>query len=372
MEVRRESSNGKMCVEARMMRPAFKKVQIVYYLSRNGHLEHPHYMEVTHLVHQQLRLKDVIDRLTVLRGKAMASLYSWSCKRIYKNGYVWNDLAQNDVIYPSEGAEYVLKGSELIEGTTDKLRHLHISKVPLIEPNRKSLVSKQRFEAEEMANSQYDRDEEEEEYTSTLTPRSRRSREVSTDEFKPPKAEFSSETNSFSSPPSTTSSSVSEKANNEVIGVEKGGAISKDFEDVGNEPLLNRNSMLLSLISCGGSVSFRKAAPPEAARRSGLHKRVVCKSAVKHAVDADEDVKMIGSMSENPRFGNLQSEEKEYFSGSIVEAIAIEKVEGLKKSSSHNEEKSCMSGLGEAADEEHVQKKKGKCMPMKRSCYRQP
>ena len=63
-----------------------------------------------------------------------------------------------------------------------------------------------------------------------------------------------------------------------MIGVEKGGAISKDVEDVGTEPLLSRNSMLLSLIACGGSVSFRKAAPPEAARRSGsggLHKGVV-------------------------------------------------------------------------------------------------
>ncbi|KAG6397467.1 hypothetical protein SASPL_143634 [Salvia splendens] len=307
------------CVEARMMKPSFKKVQILYYLSRNGHLDHPHYMEVTHLFHQQLRLKDVIDRLTVLRGKAMPSLYSWSCKRIYKNGYVWNDLAQNDAIYPCEGAEYVLKGSELIEGATEKLRHLQISKVPQI-------------------NNQYDRDEEEEGYTSTFTPRSRRSRGVSTDEFKAPKAELLSETNSFSSPPSTTSSSVSEKTNNEAIGVEKG----KDFEDVGHEPLLSRNSMLLSLIACGSSVSFRKAAPPEAARRSGvggLHKGVVCKSAVKLVVDEDEDVKMIGLMSENPRFGNLQSEEKEYFSSSIVEAIPIEKVEGLKKSSSHNEEK---------------------------------
>ncbi|KAF3614225.1 putative patatin group A-3-like [Capsicum annuum] len=60
---------------------SFKKVQVVYYLSRNGQLEHPHYMEVTHLAHQHLRLKDVIDRLTVLRGRGMPSLYSWSCKR---------------------------------------------------------------------------------------------------------------------------------------------------------------------------------------------------------------------------------------------------------------------------------------------------
>lgn len=29
---------------------------------------------------------------------------------------MWNDLAENDIIYPAEGAEYVLKGSELVEG----------------------------------------------------------------------------------------------------------------------------------------------------------------------------------------------------------------------------------------------------------------
>jgi hypothetical protein len=51
-------------------------------------------------------------------------------------------------------------------------------------------------------------------------------------------------------------------------------------------------------------------------KSDSLHKGVLCKSAV---MVAEED--MIRYMSENPRFGNLQSEEKEYFSGSIVEAV---------------------------------------------------
>lgn len=34
--------------------------------------------------------------------------------RSYKNGYVWNDMTENDVVYASEGSEYVLKGSEII------------------------------------------------------------------------------------------------------------------------------------------------------------------------------------------------------------------------------------------------------------------
>jgi len=29
---------------------------------------------------------------------------------------VWNDLSENDVIYPSDGVEYVLKGSEIFPG----------------------------------------------------------------------------------------------------------------------------------------------------------------------------------------------------------------------------------------------------------------
>lgn len=40
-----------------VIKPTFRKVQVVYYLCRNGLLEHPHYMEVTHLAKQPLRLK---------------------------------------------------------------------------------------------------------------------------------------------------------------------------------------------------------------------------------------------------------------------------------------------------------------------------
>ncbi|KAL2240213.1 UNVERIFIED_CONTAM: Protein UPSTREAM OF FLC [Sesamum indicum] len=240
-----------------------------------------------------------------------------------------------------------------------------------------------------MANTRYDRrgdddggnaeeDEEEEEYeekrscTSSTTPHSRCSRGVSTDEIEEfkqqqedarknvPAAQLSPDTNSFSSG-STTSSAVSDKVNNSAIqNSNNNNNTSKRFEDgdpVGSETLLSRNSMLLSLIACGGSVSFRKTvAPPVvkqalppcvAARKSNgggsgdIHKRVVCKAAAKVAVE-EADEMIIGCMSENPRFGNLQAEEKEYFSGSIVEGVATERSQveaGLKRSSSHNEER---------------------------------
>ncbi|KAM3336633.1 hypothetical protein ACQJBY_030573 [Aegilops geniculata] len=91
------------------------KVPVVYYLSRNGQLDHPHFMEVpVSSPHDGLCLRDVLDRLTVLRGAGMADAYSWSSKRSYKTGYVWHDLTADDPVHPASGAEYVLKGSELL------------------------------------------------------------------------------------------------------------------------------------------------------------------------------------------------------------------------------------------------------------------
>ncbi|KAL7144012.1 hypothetical protein ABFS83_08G229900 [Erythranthe nasuta] len=353
---------------------AFKKVEIVYYLSRNGHLEHPHYMEVTHLSHQQLRLKDVMDRLTVLRGKGMPSLYSWSCKRSYKNGYVWNDLAVNDVIHPSQGAEFVLKGSELI--IQDKL-HLDLQLGNVVQPpKRKSLPSKRQNEPpEEMSNNNNINNNECDNY---------HIEEEEEEEFKDETRKNGSSDlllSAFSSPPSATSSTVSDKANNEIIipntdtNSNNNSSASKRYEDgdqVGNEPSLSINSMLLSLIACGGSASFRKTVPPPVVikpppppctvdRKSGGGGRVA-------------EI-MIDRISENPkRFGKLQGEEKEYFSGSIVESMSMERIHEvqpglLKKSSSHNEERSNVIGLREAADEEVEREKglKGKCIPRKKS-----
>ncbi|KAK1260853.1 hypothetical protein QJS04_geneDACA002217 [Acorus gramineus] len=92
-----------------------KKIPVVYYLCRNRHLEHPHFIEVPLSSPDGLYLRDVIERLNVLRGKGMAAMYSWSCKRSYKNGFVWHDLCEDDLILPCQGDEYVLKGSELLD-----------------------------------------------------------------------------------------------------------------------------------------------------------------------------------------------------------------------------------------------------------------
>jgi hypothetical protein len=35
--------------------------------------------------------------------------------RSYKNGFVWHDLSEDDLVLPAQGNEYILKGSELLD-----------------------------------------------------------------------------------------------------------------------------------------------------------------------------------------------------------------------------------------------------------------
>nr|CAB3465616.1 unnamed protein product [Digitaria exilis] len=99
-----------------------RKVAVVYYLCRHdGHLDHPHFLEMelplSSSSHRAagLYLRDFTARLDALRGSGMPAMYAWSSKRSYRNGYVWQDLAEDDLVHPAHGAdEYVLKGSPLL------------------------------------------------------------------------------------------------------------------------------------------------------------------------------------------------------------------------------------------------------------------
>ncbi|KAI3517323.1 hypothetical protein L1887_16537 [Cichorium endivia] len=92
-----------------------RKVPVLYYLSRNGHLEHPHLIDVPLSSPHGLYLRDVMNTLNYHRGKGIANIYSWSFKRSYKSGYVWHDASEGDLIQPTNGHDYVLKGSELLQ-----------------------------------------------------------------------------------------------------------------------------------------------------------------------------------------------------------------------------------------------------------------
>ncbi|OUZ99540.1 Protein of unknown function DUF966 [Macleaya cordata] len=90
-----------------------RRVHIIYFLSRMGRIEHPHLIRVHHLSRNGVHLRDVKRWLSELRGKDMPDSFSWSYKRRYKTGYVWQDLLDDDLITPISDNEYVLKGSEI-------------------------------------------------------------------------------------------------------------------------------------------------------------------------------------------------------------------------------------------------------------------
>lgn len=60
--------------------------------------------------------------------------------RSYKNGYVWHDLSENELIHPTNGHDYVLKGSELLE-TSMSSRFCEISRSDHSDENRDSSSS---------------------------------------------------------------------------------------------------------------------------------------------------------------------------------------------------------------------------------------
>ncbi|KAA0058674.1 protein UPSTREAM OF FLC isoform X1 [Cucumis melo var. makuwa] len=97
-----------------------RKVHIIYFLSRMGHVEQPHLIRVHHLAGASggVYLRDVKRWLGELRGKEMPEAFSWSYKRKYKTGYVWQDLVDDDLITPISDNEYVLQGSQIIFPST--------------------------------------------------------------------------------------------------------------------------------------------------------------------------------------------------------------------------------------------------------------
>nr|XP_018681744.1 PREDICTED: protein UPSTREAM OF FLC isoform X2 [Musa acuminata subsp. malaccensis] len=90
-----------------------RRVNVVYFLSRNGRVEHPHLLRIHRRRRDHVYLRDVKRWLSEFRGKDMADSFAWSYKRRYRGGYIWQDLMDDDPITPFADAEYVLKGSEL-------------------------------------------------------------------------------------------------------------------------------------------------------------------------------------------------------------------------------------------------------------------
>uniref|UniRef100_A0ACD5XHK1 Uncharacterized protein n=1 Tax=Avena sativa TaxID=4498 RepID=A0ACD5XHK1_AVESA len=347
-----------------------RRVQIIYYLCRNGQLEHPHFMELAQHPHQPLRLKDVMDKLTLLRGKGMPALFSWSCKRNYKNGYVWNDLSENDVIYPSDGVEYVLKGSEIFPGCSstaaaDRFQHLRVTdrsptKPPLALPaahSHKQYVDGYGDDGGE--------DPEDDEHqlgypyhrragTARLARQGDKPLSVRTTSRGHPVELPVEET----SPPSSTSSDKPPVAR----------PASRCDE---TEPNNRTGSMLLQLIACGSATAGSAAkcgGRAEPRRSCGLVSRLSSRA----GAEEDDEEEDGGELSR--RLGHMRVDEKEYFSGSIVERGGRGTplpASSLKRSNSYNEpERSSRLGggaIGDGAADERMGAEegmmRGRCIP---------
>ncbi|KAK7358946.1 hypothetical protein VNO77_00887 [Canavalia gladiata] len=377
----RETSpdRAKLCRLKQKVKPA-RKVQVVYYLSRNGLLEHPHFMEVTLFSNQPLRLKDVLDRLMALRGSGMPLQYSWSSKRNYKSGYVWYDLAPKDIIHPAEGGEYVLKGSELVEGCSERFEKVKVSNnkqaiYPQAEGNYKynsksKALSGCREQKEGEEYEEYEEDGEKTSYTSsTTTPHSRCSRGVSTEELFD-EEEHQGETKGTKviiTPPSNTGTSTLAEKLRHGNAKRLGGGTESVTSGT------SRYSVLLQLIACGSTAAEQKM--------KGKHEAQARLSNV-GSISKQRDNKGFSEENEvmnmmNPRL--LGTEDKEYFSGSLVESmkanrVAFEAEPVLKRSNSFTEQRRSRLGMeevkGKLMEEEEREMKGGlkdKCLPLKKS-----
>ncbi|KZV26753.1 protein UPSTREAM OF FLC-like [Dorcoceras hygrometricum] len=313
-----------------------KRVPVIYYLSRNGQLEHPHFMEVPLSSPQALYLRDVINRLNVLRGKGMTSMYSWSCKRNYKNRFVWHDLSENDLIHPAHGNEYVLKGSELLETTfMETLSSFQRQQQPLALPppagdnqiigvhdldypkasaerrRRNQSCSSIDFNLHEYGVYKADTSSGTDASTQTEDKRRRRRAhgEIVEDEI-----EISPPT-SDSSPETLETLMKSDKRPILIPAKESEDPTANNHREKGKA-----SSVLMQLISCG-SISFKDCGTGQGLGLISQYKMRMPRAGA-----------TVGR-------GRVKLEEKEYFSGSIVETKK-EEYPSLKRSTSYGAERS--------------------------------
>ncbi|KAK4254978.1 hypothetical protein QN277_008045 [Acacia crassicarpa] len=369
-----------------------RKVSVVYYLSRNGQLEHPHFMEVPLSSPPALYLRDVINRLNLLRGKGMASMYSWSAKRSYKNGFVWHDLSENDFIYPTQGQEYILKGSEILEHSSVQRPFETASSRSLRPPEdiRKSdddsdfpVITRRRnqswssidlneyrvYKSESSGDSSGKlaadastqtedkrrrrravREEKEIEAEGERIPQSRmighnQSTELSREEISPPPSDSSPETLETLMNADGRLALSSARVNKECANL-----------SAYNYPSgrLKASSVLIQLLSCG-SITFKDNEPTsmkdQGSCLTGNDKSRLTRRA------GNQTTKETGTSIEMPDLNGVRLEDMEYFSGSLIETKKTD-FPALKRSSSYNADSGSHLQITEGGDAVMA-----KCMP---------
>ncbi|KNA10667.1 hypothetical protein SOVF_142250 [Spinacia oleracea] len=412
------NDNSMNLIDQQKQKKAVSVVPVVYYLSRNGQLEHPHFMEVSLSSPHGLFLSDVIHRLNLLRGKSMASRYSWSSKRSYKSGYVWHDLAENDFIHPVHGGEYVLKGSEILveaavssstvsksfETETTSSASSSAKNTPAAEDSEFPVVVRNRrrnqswgaidlheykvykaespleFAGKAAANAstqteekrrrrkaviikeepEEEEEEERREKVERVQEEEQQSTELSRDDISPPPSDSSPETleslmkadGRILLPSSSSSSSqvVNHSDHNQTVGSCPSGR-------------MKASTVLMSLISCG-SVSFKDCGAT-AVKDQGFslishYKTRVPRGTNQSLVEGGNEMMMVEIENNvSSKFAKMALEDKEYFSGSLIETKKQEFPTILKRSSSYNADRNVHMKL----EEKEVEGVRAKCIP---------
>lgn len=269
--------------------------------------------------------------------------YVWSIYRMltfsrsYKNGYVWHDLTNNDFIYPAVGNEYVLKGSELIDVSTDETPSFQSptstdSLKPKLNTNPRAVARRRN-----QSMSAIDLDRDYKVYKTDLT-RSRAGADASTqtydvkgckEEEEIQEVQSSTETSPppVESSPETLQTMLKTHGPLRLIG---GGSTENGPSQL---PLpggrLRASSMLMQMISCG-AVSFKDCG---GVSLKGQGLSMVANSKVRVRRGAGNH--QLGTRAELPKLSGHGVESKEYFSGSFMET-SKKVVPILKRSSSYN------------------------------------
>lgn len=287
--------------------------------------------------------------------------------RSYKNGFVWHDLSENDFIYPAHGHEYVLKGSELLLNDNSLTRNAletassrslmpppetqnsgDDSDFPTIVRRRNQSWSSidlheyKVYKAESVgdsagkaaadASTQTDdkrrrrrplvREEKEEGKAHQETCQGQ-STELSRDEISPPPSDSSPE----------TLESLLMKADGRLALCATGGneVAGPDRTAPGSCPSgrMKASAVLMQLLSCG-TISFKDCGPTYA-KDQGLSLIGQYKSRLPRGAGNQEAT----TATENSSVPRAKLEDKEYFSGSLIETKKVE-VPALKRSSSYN------------------------------------
>ncbi|GAB4824363.1 hypothetical protein Ancab_007251 [Ancistrocladus abbreviatus] len=381
----------KVWTEPKKLKNEKRIVPVIYYLSRNGQLEHPHFIEVPLSSSEGLFLRDVINRLNVLRGKGMATQYSWSSKRSYKNGFVWQDLEENDFIHPVHGNEYVLKGSEILETTpfykyaeaspswsSKKLpeitksgedsdfpvrnhrRRQSWSSIDVHEYKVYKTESKGEFAPKAAADASTQtedkrrrrrpigEDDERSEVVSAKVPE-QQSTELSREEISPPPSDSSPE----------TLESLMNAGGRPVLSTQTANQAKSDHPDrtADNCPSgrIKPSSVLMSLITCG-SISLRDCGIT-AIKDHGFSLITHYKSRLPRGGNhAEKEVEEHGS-----RVGKIALKKKECFSGSLLETKKEEFIPAIKRSSSYNADRCSHLEMAE----KEIEGVRAKCIPRK-------